>query len=133
MEIEVGEYVRNKQGRIFEIIAKDYNEYLTNTIYDGNKHKGYQGRYDHGVKNYLLYLTKEQLSECKHSKNIIDLIEEGDYVNGEYVAVIEKDKEGNITDICYEEENEGQLYSIGDIKSIITKEQFSQMEYKLEE
>ena len=113
MEIEVGDYIRFDDGKIIKVIKEevDYYNYLIKDVFETQN--------THSIKKY--------------SKNIMDLIEEGDYVNGEYVAVIEKDKEGNITDICYEEENEGQLYSIGDIKSIVTKEQFSQMEYKLEE
>ncbi len=111
MEIEVGEYVRNKEGKIIKATWVG-QAIVTNDKYTMSKLGG---------------------EITKHSKNIIDLIEEGDYVNGEYVAVIEKDKNGNITDICYEEENEGQLYSIGDIETVVTKEQFAQMEYKVEE
>lgn len=68
----------------------------------------------------------------KVSENLIDLIECGDYANGYCVAEIEKDKNGNITDICYEEEMEMQLYSVGDIESIVTKEHFEAISYKVE-
>ena len=132
MEIEAGEYVRinhmyneQKIAKIVKILDKDpcyknMQMYQIDVIHQkGNGH----------FRSFKIY--EEDI--VKHSKDVIDLIEEGDYVNGEYVAVIEKNKEGNITDICYEEENEGQLYSIGDIKSIVTKEMFSQIEYKVKE
>ena len=110
MEREVGEYVRTKQGVIYKYTEEEREDIM--------------------LQDFRLFNDGKIV---KHSPNIIDLIEVGDYVNGDYVAVIEKDKDGNITDICYEEENEGQLYSIGDIKSIVTKEQFEKMEYKVEE
>lgn len=70
----------------------------------------------------------------KHSKNITDLIEPGDYVNGLLVTSISVGIEkiiccdfwNNKTMICkniYEK----------DIKSIVTKEQFAKIEYRLEE
>ncbi len=67
-------------------------------------------------------LAYEVISEWKHSKNIIDLIEVGDYVNGEYVSKICKNyiTVGRIT------------YGIKDlkgIKSIVTREQYKSLEY----
>ena len=66
----------------------------------------------------------ENNKNYKSSPNKIDLIEVGDYVNGMPVLHIE-----NNEIICglllrYKEEN---------IKSIVTKEQFSQIEYKVGE
>lgn len=60
----------------------------------------------------------------KHSKNIIDLIEVGDYVNR--YPVVEVDAFKDWVDIGDEVLRER------DIKSIVTKEQFASMEYKLE-
>ena len=80
-EIKVGEYVRDK-GLIFCIMGIDYDDYITDIIYNPEIHKGYKGRYDFGVKDYLLYFTKEQIRKMKHSSNLIDLIQCGDYVNG---------------------------------------------------
>lgn len=74
-EIKVGEYVRDK-GLIFYIIGIDYDDYITDIIYNPEIHKGYKGRYDFGVKDYLLYFTKEQIRKMKHSPNLIDIIEE---------------------------------------------------------
>ena len=66
----------------------------------------------------------------KHSPNIIDLIEVGDYVNGERVEMIQNK--------CiygrYCEDGGGYDFFVGadEIKSIVTKEQFANMEYRLE-
>ena len=63
------------------------------------------------------------------SYNIMDLIEVGDYINGMKVTKICFDKDGGkiLTVSCYLE-----LVN-KDIKSIVTKEQFEQMAYKVVE
>lgn len=64
------------------------------------------------------------------SPNIIDLIQVGDYVNGDWINEI---KDGR----PYHEDYNDSYYSWyldeEDIKSIVTHEQFSQMEYKIGE
>ena len=62
--------------------------------------------------------TALQSSGYKSSPNIIDLIEVGDYVNGILVTIRMID---NL-----------EMY-FNDIKSIVTKEQFKSMEYKVKE
>ena len=57
----------------------------------------------------------------KHSPNIIDLIEENDYVNGNKVV--------SINGVLYVRD-EGALSEI-EIKSIVTKEQFNSVMYKV--
>lgn len=79
-------------------------------------------------KNY--YITENDFCAdkehiIKSSSNIIDLIEVGDYVNGYRVSCISELTKNIYTDdtkIVFKEEN---------IKSIVTKEMFSQMEYKI--
>ena len=63
------------------------------------------------------------------SYNIMDLIEVGDYINGMKVTKICFDKDGEkiLTVSCYLE-----LVN-KDIKSIVTKEQFEQIAYKVGE
>lgn len=76
----------------------------------------------------------------KHSKNIIDLIEVGDYVNGKKIeAILEPSiKVENVAEkiLCFETDfpiEQGlRCYHDCDIKSIVTKEQFASMEYRLE-
>lgn len=104
-EISVGEYVRNREGRIDKVKNPDY--YMSQYI---------------ECEKYLM----SRASIVNHSKNIIDLIEVGDYVNGEKVSKITKNyiTVGRIT------------YGIKDlkgIKSIVTREQFENAEYVLKE
>lgn len=70
----------------------------------------------------------------KASHNITDLIEVGDYVNGKLVA---KNKEVITTDNIYigrylYEKDNSLIGGEEDIKSIVTKEMFSSVEYRVE-
>ena len=69
----------------------------------------------------------------KFYDNLIDLIEAGDYVNGKEVTEVMRDEEGNVTDIVYTEEVEGQSYSLLPIKDIVTREYFNSGKYKEEQ
>lgn len=121
-EIKVGEYVRTKDG----IIAKV-------TYVDGLMIDCDEDVFD--LKNLAMMEIPIEYAEeyiIKHSFNIIDLIEEGDYVNGckvyenhkTYLIVHQKVKNSEV-DYNYINHNE--------IKSIVTKEIFAQMEYKVKE
>lgn len=70
----------------------------------------------------FVFISEDMISKASH--NIIDLIEVGDYVNGFPVIHKENDilKCGLLVQF---KENE--------IKSIVTKEQFEQMQYKVGE
>ena len=79
-----------------------------------------------------LYSTSDII--VKSSPNIIDLIEVGDYVNGKRINFIHKDiydGEEWVADKGLENETTSQILLEEDIKSIVTKEQFENMEYKL--
>lgn len=117
-EIKVGDYVRTKEGIIDKIDAFNIN---TNIYHCEN----------------VLCIDKENkiavaLKDIKHSKNIIDLIEIGDYVNGYRIdniangVLVNKavgiDRSGTFTPIVQYE---------NDIKTILTKEQFEQNSYKV--
>lgn len=80
----------------------------------------------------------------KASHNIIDLIEVGDYVNGHKIIEFQNeytiyddevddfvDKKGGYIVLGNEEGNYG--IPVESIKSIVTKEQFEQMQYKVGE
>lgn len=88
---------------------------------DGKIEK-YSGTNDSEIENFTLNEI------VKSSPNIIDLIEIGDYVNGGQVREIKKD---------YIRISGGeyiwQFLEKEEIKSIVTKEQFSCMEYKIGE
>lgn len=120
MVLKLNEYVRTKN----EIIAKVIG------VQSGGIEKYY---FDKEVIDNFKELTQIGAENVvlKHSFNIIDLIEEGDYVNGTEVDRILKDELGNITDVCYYDQVEGQTYSLGDIKSVVTHEQMEAMEYEV--
>lgn len=69
-----------------------------------------------------------------HSFNIMDLIEEGDYVNGIYV---EKNNSRYLETLecCYQDSSLGHIEYIkifpSEIHSIVTKEQFKSVEYEV--
>lgn len=115
-EIKIGEYIRFKDGKIRKIINQDVDNHLIvdTYIYGGN------------------WLTlNEQENILKHSFNIIDLVEVGDYVNGHKVVFVD-DCEGYMKEIyCEDDENFGIWEEM--ITSILTKEQFENIEYKVEE
>ena len=109
--MKVGEYARLNNTLYNTVVILKIMEVYDNTILTENNGSIFQGEYG-----------KDEI--IKHSYNIIDLIEVGDYVNGFYV--INKPFNQRIHtefDDFFEE----------DIKSIVTKEQFSQMEYKVGE
>lgn len=117
--IEVGEYVRTEKGKIGKVIRmRKYD----NSRYD---RPHYLIEWNNG-KIYFM----SQVKNFKHSKNIIDLIEVGDFVNGYKVDSIENRKLviGNTTQVVEQilENNE-------DIKTIVTKEQFNSVMYKVVE
>ena len=132
--IKVGEYVRDK-GLIFCIMGIDYDDYITDIIYNPEIHKGYKGRYDFGVKDFLLYFTKEQIIKMKHSPNLIDLIECGDYVNGYNVLKKSKKIKDKIM-ICVFEDNVCSNWitiSNENLEEIVTKEMMESISYKVKE
>lgn len=114
MEIQVGEYVRDKAGVINKVTEiQDYEE--ENDIwYKGEKIVGGTWR----------------SMATKHSFNIIDLIEEGDYVNGMEILHIEGDT------LYVEWSNEFDDYTAWvdneAIKSIVTKEMMKSVEYRID-
>lgn len=109
-EIQVGEYVRTKRQGIKKIDRIDESKTV-------NKYLYFIG-YDHNDKEYGVIKTTDIVH---HSFDLIDLIRVGDFVNGEVVH--NNDYEGVETTIHY--------YAKEDIKTIVTKEQFKSMEYKV--
>ena len=124
MKLEVGMYVRYKNG-IGKIVAK----YVKGVLLD----KGKGG-----------YFRTENIDIFKASHNIIDLIEVGDYVNGYKVVKIgdlgcyDNRIGSKYIEIDFNVENdyehwcEDTALQNPDIKSIVTKEQFEQMQYKVD-
>lgn len=122
MKLEVGMYVRGKyyqyRGKIGKII-KNYNNDLEIAYKDGvlktNVGSFIDDNYDVNGKQY------------KASYNIIDILEVGDYVNGnEVFTLIDKQIPKLVA-------TESGCLCNKDIKSIVTHEQMEQMAYKVEE
>ena len=107
--MKVGDYVRNENGLIGKII-------------------GFKGDMVE-TDNKRLITYKSNHSECKIKERPIDLIEVGDYVNGYKVLNI-LDFNDNSKMLSLEKIYDSKITS-EDIKSIITKEQFESMEYKV--
>lgn len=109
MDIKVGEYVRSEKG----IIAR-----ATSSLYE------YKDDYKQDFDNDILDDWYCDDVIVKHSFNIIDLIEVGDYVNGFEVSR----KDGDVVVVL---DFFGQTRGIEskNIKSIVTKEQFDREKY----
>ena len=76
-----------------------------------------------------IYFTNDMM--CNPSFDVIDLIQEGDYVNGSEVVL--KDF-NNLNEECLECGIGDYIvcsYEVKDIKSIVTKEQFESIKYSL--
>ena len=112
--MKTGDYVRTKSGYLRKIIAI-YNGYV-----------------EVDDKCFCSYANAQIENDeiVKTSPNIIDLIEIGDYVNGAIVTKVVNDIECNYIEIDYSYNERGIRNK--DIKSIVTKEQFESMEYKIE-
>ncbi len=128
MEIEVGRYGRTNTGKIFIFAWLEKSEGIRdkNKVLLGNG-KTFENKF---------YYFEENEEIVKHSKKLIDLIEEGDYVNGYKVLDVAEDlstRELHLEMVsnCPTPECNCQLYN-KDIKSIATKEQFANIEYKIE-
>ena len=115
MEIKVNDYVRTKDGIIDKVII-EYNGHCASSNCNC-KHVSCE-------RNYY-----DEDKIIKTSPRIIDLICVGDYVNGCKVSEI-KDKWLilNYADIETYEQLERKNENI---KSVVTKEMFEQMEYKI--
>ena len=122
MELNVDDYVRDKNGRIGKVFD------ITN-----------EPSVDIGIgimpevnavwidKDKINYLYQEDIT--KHSKDIINLIEVGDYVNGKLVCNAGKN---NNYIYLIDTPDLIKINSSDDIKSILTKEQFEANAYTIE-
>lgn len=125
--MKVGDYVRTKQG--IEKIKVVEENFIgdENCIFYATDNKEWNGAYNGKYNGF----TNRNRTIIKSSPNIIDLIEVGDYVNGHKVVdIAEAPKRAvYIEDI---KQKSGLIpYTRDNITSILTKEQFESMEYKL--
>lgn len=125
MKLEVGMYVRTKDGIIDKVII-DYNGHCASP--------NCECKHISCAKNYY-----DEDKIVKASYNIIDILEVGDYVNGSEVLdfenkyIEEKDTFvpiGVVTENCYLENTDSWIIE-KNIKLVITHEQMEQMAYKV--
>ena len=118
--IEVGEYVRlaRNQG-INKIIDKDDDDFLIldEIIAD-----------EYGDECFEISLQDVDKEIVKHSKNIIDLIEVGDYVNGKEVYI----QDGKLAVELAEHIPPYELLENIEIETILTKEIYQASCYTVE-
>jgi hypothetical protein len=135
MKLEVGMYVRTDEG-IAKAIEKRKNPYGEETIFIIDKPYMYHFADFLRTAEDLIDINFEedtsQIQKARH--NIIDLIEVGDYVNGNKIIKISTDHCGrNILIYGYDDGDRQVAITIyeDEIKTIVTKEQFESMSYKV--
>lgn len=123
MELKVGMYVRLVNDVEDIVVINKIANVFETTILTENDGSIYQGEY-----------TKENV--VKASYDIIDILEVGDYVNG-YPATEILSSNNKVYEIKIKRPNNRngvwieRIRKNEDIKSIVTKEQFENMEYKI--
>jgi len=115
-EIKANEIIRTKEGKLYKIVSCTKDDFLCNEL--------------DKKSNSLILLSDMEIA--KHSPNLIDLIEEGDYVNG-YLVTDKYLFNGELPVL-----ETGGLYANAkcltnkDIRTIVTHEQFNSVAYKVE-
>jgi hypothetical protein len=137
-EIKVGEYVRNKYG-IAKVIDIENNNGIDVLVFDKNicflVNKETGEIKEDKLFNKLAIIEGVDIEKIKHSPNIIDLIEEGDFVEINYYGgkVIETVIRDN-NELCIGLiEHQPAYINLKDVEilSIVTKEQFNQVKYEV--
>lgn len=121
-KLEPNMYVRTKWGYICKIIN-------INDFREPSMKYGVEASY---LKD-IMFIGDDDILKASH--NIIDLIEVGDYVNGSKVIEIEKDYkfiDNEIRDILWLDNKRNNAVWKETIKSIVTKEMYSSVEYRME-
>lgn len=116
-EIKAGEYVRTKKGQLDKVINNNY----------------YMPAYVECKKKGIIF--RENIKN--HKEKLIELLEEGDYVNGEYVIQVSKELNCVFIETTYydelAQEEKHNFIKAEEIESIVTHEQFKNIEYKVGE
>ena len=118
-ELRENMYVRTKDGIILKVndiedIYTTDNIFVGMCIYDNEGH----------------FINDVEITKASH--NIIDLIEVGDYVNGSKVVEVDFDaEEEKYIRIDKAQDGLKTVLRNNDIKSIVTKEQFENMGYRI--
>lgn len=132
-EIKVGEYVKLKNGKIIKFVK--FGELH---IHSKSTKGAYINEKGHLVVKTIATGDNRHFKYdniVKHSPNLIDLIQCGDYVNGYKVTnVINKEPcpSGKCVDIDADRPSEYCTLWEDNIETVVTKEQFESISYKVE-
>lgn len=143
--MKAGDYVRTKKGIAKylglgrDILKHEANKGTYEHYYNQHLFDNYIFDVGHDYGDTLIYDEFNNIDKLgKVKENIIDLIEVGDYVNGskvEFSGTItwDKDKKPIAKAVKIKQGNYDVFLNENMIKSVVTKEQFSQMEYRIGE
>ena len=126
MKLEPNMYVRTKDGNIDKILFVEYAEEKRQQYPNHPSKKHWRDKILLLKAGY--WRTTQNIIKASH--NIIDLIEVGDYVNGQRVDTIQNGQ--LLSTNSYDFRLENIVLCNEDIKSIVTKEQFESMKYKID-
>lgn len=108
-KIKVGEYIRTDRGVIYEYTEEEKNDIMMQDFRLCNDGK-----------------------IVKHRPNIIDLVCEGDYVNGRKIErIVEVNHKHNSIIVVYDGELWNEEIKEEDIEDVVTHEQFNQVKYEV--
>ena len=130
-EIKENEYVRIAGGIIARVTNKNKDALLIDRVIRDPM------RQDGTIRDWCIFNNEKELI-VKHSSNLIDLIQCGDYVNGKEVKHI-ADFEGieqPIRKVIFVDETHlipGETAEDKDIKTIVTKEMMESISYKVKQ
>ncbi len=130
-DISVGEYVRTKRGiaKVLEVKTVQPKMYSKHDL-------------AYLIDTCRMYITSNEI--LKHSTNIIDLIEVGDYVNSWKILeiansiyknskriLIYRNEKESYERWIYIQEYDGKIHTQDDIANIVTHEQFASVMYEV--
>lgn len=129
MKLEIGKFIRTPYGirKIVNITKDDGYGKPKVRVIELDRHLNTPYKFD-----YIFYTDENVIKKCKTSYNIIDILEVGDYVNGYPIYEI-VEYEDDTRAIVISDDNKSIMWKKQDIKSIVTKEQFKNMEYRIGE
>lgn len=126
-EIKVNDFVRTKDGQIYKI--EDGTEFYEDSVNVGiGIIPDVEGIWVD--KEHFTYVDKIEI--VKHSTNLIDLIQCGDYVNGKQVSNVDKVDNTNFIEWTDGDMYKTEIENDKFIETIVTKEQFESISYKVE-
>ena len=141
MKLEVGMYVRTEYGisKIVNIFFEKTSTFIETDNGLGNCNMSTRGKLHKGI--YILEEDYKTFIDNNVKSAIIDLIKVGDYVNGYKIySIYDDDKYVNEYNLkhkkclgknIYDEDYQEYLIYEEDIETIVTKEQFEAMQYKV--